>query len=44
MYPTGHIFTVIPIKHLVNKDGEPTTTNKLANCKETSVSKVHVLF
>ena len=30
MYTTDHIFTVLPIKHLVNQDGEPTTPHKLA--------------
>ena len=36
--------TVITIKHLVNKDGEPTTTHKLATDNKPSVSKVRVLF
>ena len=26
MYTTDHIFTVLPIKYLVNQNGEPTTT------------------
>ena len=30
MYTTDHIFTVIPIKYLLNKDGIPTTPHKLA--------------
>ena len=30
MYTTYHIFPTIPRKHLVNKDGEPTTPHKLA--------------
>ena len=30
MYKTDHIFPVIPIKHLVNQDGEPTMPQKLA--------------
>ena len=29
MYTTDHIFPVIEIKHLVNKDDEPTKTKKL---------------
>ena len=29
-YTTDNIFTVIRIKHLVNKDGEQTTPHKLA--------------
>ena len=30
MYTTDYIFSVLPIKHLVNQDGEPTTPQKLA--------------
>ena len=30
IYTTGRILPVLPIKHLVNQDGEPTTPNKLA--------------
>ena len=30
IYTTGHIFPVIPIKHLVNQDGGPTTPHKLS--------------
>ena len=30
MYTTDHIFPVIPIKDLMNKDGDPTTPHKLA--------------
>ena len=29
MYTTDYIFPVLPIKHLVNQDGEPTTPHKL---------------
>ena len=36
--------TVVPIKHLVNKDGEPITTYKLATGNKASVSKVRVFF
>ena len=37
MYTTDHIFTVLPIKHLVNQDGEPTTPHKLATTTKPSV-------
>ena len=29
-YKTDHILPVISIKHLVNQDGEPTTTHKIS--------------
>ena len=44
MYTTHHIFTVLPIKHLINQDGEPTTPQKLANGAKHSVSNIRVLF
>ena len=44
MYTTDHIFTVIPIKNLINKDGDPTTPHKLATGTKPSVSHLHVLF
>ena len=33
MYMTDHIFPVLPIKDLINEDGDPTTPYKLATCK-----------
>ena len=30
MYTTEYIFTVLPIQHLINWDGKPTTQKKLA--------------
>ena len=30
MYTPDHIFPVLPIKDLINKEGEPTTPFKLA--------------
>ena len=30
MYTTYHIFLVLPIKYLINEDGNPTTPHKLA--------------
>ena len=44
MYTTYHIFTVLPIKDLINKDENPTTPNKLAAGMKTSVSHLRVLF
>ena len=44
MYPTDHIFPVLPIKNLVNKDGEPTTPHQLATGNKPSVINVHVLY
>ena len=39
MYTTDHIFTVLPIKHLVNQYGGPTTPHELATGTKPSVSK-----
>ena len=36
MYTTDHIFPVLPIKDLINKDGDPTTPHKLATCTKNS--------
>ena len=44
MYTTDNIFPVLQIKHLVNQDGEPTTSQKLATGTKHSVSNLHVLF
>ena len=44
MYTTDHLFTVLPIKHLVNQDGEPTMPHKLATGTKPSVSNLRVLF
>ena len=44
MYTTDHIFTVLPIKYLINEDGDPTTPHKLATCTKPSVSHLRVLF
>ena len=32
MYTTDHIFPVLPIKYLINKDGNTTTAHKLTTC------------
>ena len=44
MYTTDHIFTVLPIKDLINKDGDPTTPYELATGTTPSVSHLRVLF
>ena len=44
MYTTDHIFPFLPIKDLINEDGDPTTTHKLLTGTKPLVSHVHVLF
>ena len=44
MYTTYHIFLVLPIKDLINEDGDPITPHKLATGTKTSVSHLRVLF
>ena len=44
MYTTYHIFPVLPIKHLVIQDSEPTTPHKMATGTTSSFSKPRVLF
>ena len=44
MYTTDHIFPVLTIKDLINKDGDPTTPHKLATGTKPSVSHLCVLF
>ena len=44
IYTTYHIFPVIPIKYLINEDGDPTTPFKLATVTKPSVSHLCVLF
>ena len=44
MNTTHHIFTVLPIKHLITQDGEPTTPHTLATGTKPSVSNLRVLF
>ena len=41
---TDYVFSVLPRKHLVNQDGEPTTQHKLATGTKSSVSNLRVLF
>ena len=44
LYTTDHIFPVLSIKDLINRDGDPTTPHKLATGTKPSVSHLHVLF
>ena len=44
MYTTDYIFPVLPIKDLINKDGNPMTSYKLATGTKPSVSQLCVLF
>ena len=44
MYKTDHIFPVLPIKYLINKDGTTTTPHKLDTGTKPSVSHLRVLF
>ena len=49
MYTTDQIFPVLPIKYLINKDGDPTTPYKLATGKNIQYHIyacyfVHVLY
>ena len=43
-YMTDHIYLVLPIKDLINKDGYPTTPYKLATGTKPSLSNLRVLF
>ena len=44
MYTTDYIFPVLPIKDLINEDGNPMTSYKLATGTKPSVSHLRVLF
>ena len=44
MYTTDHIFPVLPIKDLINEDGDPTTPYKLETGMKPPVSHLRVLF
>ena len=44
MYTTYHTFPVLPIKDMINEDGDPTTTHKIATGTKHSVSHLRVLF
>ena len=44
MYTADRIFLVLPIKDLINEDGDTTTPQKLATGTKPSVSHLRVLF
>ena len=44
MYTTDHIFHALPIKNLVNQDGEPTIPHKMATAMKPTESNLHLLF
>ena len=44
MYTTYHVLTVLPMKDLINEDGDPITPDKLATGTKPSVSHLCVLF
>ena len=44
MYTIDHIFPVLPIKYLINEDGDPTMPFKLETDTEPSVSHLRMLF
>ena len=44
MYTTEHIFSVLPIKDLINKDGKPIILFKLSTVTQPSVSHLRVVF
>ena len=43
-YTTYHIFPVLPIKYLINNDGDLTIPYKLATSMKPSLSHLRVLF
>ena len=44
IYTKYNIFLVLPIKYLINKDGDPTTPFKLTTVTKPSVLHLCVLF
>ena len=44
MYTTDHIFPVLPIKDLINEDGDTTRPHKLATGTKPPVSHLRVLL
>ena len=44
IYTTDHIFPVLPIKDLINEDGDPTTPHKLVTGTKPLVSRLRLLF
>ena len=44
MYTPDHIFPFLPIKDLINEDGDPMTIYKLATGTKPSVSHLRLCF
>ena len=44
IYTTDNIFPIIPIKHLLNQEGETTTPHKLENVIKPTLSNLCILF
>ena len=44
IYTTDQIFPVLPIKDMINEEGDPTTRFKLATGTKPSVSHLRVFF
>ena len=44
IYTSYHIFPLLPIKDLINKDGDPTTPFKLATGTKSSILYMRILF
>ena len=44
MYKEDYIYPVLPIKDMINKDGETTIPFKIATGAKLSVSNLRVLF
>ena len=44
MYTSDHILPVLPIKDLINEDGDPTTPHKMSTGTKPSVSHLRMLF
>ena len=44
MYTTDHIFPVLPIKYMINEDGDPKTPHDIATDTKPTVSHLRVLF
>ena len=44
MYTTDHVFSVLPIKRLLNQESEPTTPHKLATGSKTPITNLRALL
>ena len=44
IYTTDHIFPILPIKDMINEDGDPKAPHKLATGTKPTVSHLRLLF